>query len=125
MLHPDSRPSKDDRPGSAAGEPGGVGSERAPSPKDGLRCPRRFTRPGVHPYDEVEWELRDAVITNERNEVSFEQRGVEVPKSWSQLATNVVAQKYFRGQLGTQERERSVRELLDRVVRAAARWGRG
>src|SRR5262249_6739785 len=90
----------------------------------GLRFPRRYTRPGVHPYDQVEWELRDAVISNERSEVAFEQRNVEVPKFWSQLATNVVAQKYFRGTLGTPERESSVRQLIDRVVKAAGRWGR-
>jgi ribonucleoside-diphosphate reductase alpha chain len=85
---------------------------------------RRFTEPGVHPYDEIEWELRDAVITNERGEVAFEQRNVEVPKTWSQLATNVVAQKYFRGPVGTPEREHSVRQLIDRVARTATRWGR-
>ena len=90
----------------------------------GLRLQRRFSRPGVHPYDELEWELRDAVITNERGEITFEQRNVEVPKGWSQLATNVVAQKYFRGPLSTPEREHSVRQLIDRVVGAAVRWGR-
>ena len=91
--------------------------------RDGLRIARRHTQPGVHPYDEIEWELRDAVITNERGEVTFEQRNVEVPKSWSQLATNVVAQKYFRGQLGTPEREHSVRQLIDRVVADRRRAG--
>jgi ribonucleoside-diphosphate reductase alpha chain len=92
--------------------------------KEGLRVPRRFTKAGVHPYDELEWELRDAVISNEKGEIAFEQRNVEVPKGWSQLATNVVAQKYFRGQLGTPERESSVRQLIDRVAKTAARWGR-
>jgi len=94
------------------------------SPRDGLRFVRRYTKPGTHPYDEIEWELRDAVITNERGEVTFEQRNVEVPRFWSQLATNVVAQKYFRGPLGTPERENSVRQLIDRVATTAARWGR-
>jgi len=92
--------------------------------KEGLRITRRYTREGVHPYDEIEWELRDAVITTERGEVAFEQRNVEVPKSWTQLATNVVAQKYFRGALGTTDRESSVKLLIDRVVRTAGRWGR-
>ncbi len=123
MLHPDPRLPEEDRPAHSSPEGSGPGPERPAAPRDGLRIPRRFTRPGAHPYDEVEWELRDAVIANEKGETSFEQRGVEVPKSWSQLATNVVAQKYFRGQLGTPEREPTVRQLLDRVVRAAVRWG--
>ncbi len=71
----------------------------------GLRFERYFTTPGVDPFDAVEWELRDAVITDERGEKVFEQNGVEVPKTWSQTATNVVVSKYFRGQLGTPERE--------------------
>ncbi len=124
MLHPESRPSKDDPAAPVSGDVAPGASDRVPNPRDGLRIPRRFTRPGTHPYEEVEWELRDALITNDRGEVSFEQRGVEVPKSWSQLATNVVAQKYFRGQLGSPDREHSVKQLLDRVVRTAARWGR-
>jgi len=101
----------------------GAESDR-PAAGGGLKVARRFTRPGTHPYDEIEWELRDAVITNEHAEVTFEQRNVEVPRTWSQLATNVVAQKYFRGQLGTPERESSVRQLIDRVARTAWRWGR-
>jgi ribonucleoside-diphosphate reductase alpha chain len=124
MLHPESRPSKDDHANPVAGDVAVGAADHASNPREGLGIPRRFTRPGVHPYDEVEWEIRDAVITNERGEASFEQRGVEVPKSWSQLATNVVAQKYFRGQLGSPDREHSVKQLLDRVVRTAARWGR-
>ena len=90
----------------------------------GLRFQRRYTTPGVHPYDTVEWELRDALITNERGEKIFEQRGVEVPKSWSQTATNVVVSKYFRGQLGAPERERSVRQLIGRVADTITTWGR-
>jgi len=90
----------------------------------GLPVERRYTRADTPAYDGIEWELRDAVITNEKGEVTFEQRNVEVPKSWSQLATNVVAQKYFRGQLGTPQRESSVRQLIDRVVQAAGSWGR-
>src|SRR6266853_1417079 len=88
----------------------------------GLRIQRRFTREGVHPYDEIEWELRDSVIPGESGNV-FEQKGVEVPKSWSQTATNVVASKYFRGKLGAPERESSVKQMVDRVVDTIARAG--
>ncbi|HEX4956099.1 MAG TPA: vitamin B12-dependent ribonucleotide reductase [Thermoanaerobaculia bacterium] len=90
----------------------------------GLHFERRFSTPGVHPYDAVEWEVRDAVIGNERGEVIFEQRGVEVPKFWSQTATNVVVSKYFRGQLGTPGRETSVRQLIARVVDTITVWGK-
>ena len=82
-----------------------------------LQIKRHFTTEGVHPFDEVEWDLRDAVIQNYRTgEVAFEQRGVEIPKSWSQNATNIAAQKYFRGSLGTPQRERSVKQMIGRVV---------
>ena len=70
-----------------------------------LQFKRLFTRQGVHPFDDVEWETRDAVIPNyKEGGNAFEQRGVEFPKAWSQNATNIVAQKYFRGQLGAPER---------------------
>ncbi|MGD8377163.1 MAG: vitamin B12-dependent ribonucleotide reductase, partial [Acidobacteriota bacterium] len=85
---------------------------------------RRFTRPGQDPFDEVEWEARTATISGSDGEVVFEQRDVEVPKSWSQLATNVVASKYFRGQIDTPERERSARQLIGRVVDTITGWGR-
>ncbi|HEV3076375.1 MAG TPA: hypothetical protein VHB47_18275, partial [Thermoanaerobaculia bacterium] len=75
--------------------------EAAPAGLAGIRFARFFTTPGVDPFDAVEWEVRDAVITNEKGEKVFEQRGVEVPKAWSQTATNVVVSKYFRGQLGS------------------------
>jgi ribonucleoside-diphosphate reductase alpha chain len=88
----------------------------------GLRFTRRFTRQGVHPYDEFEWELRDSVIPGEGGNV-FEQKGVEVPKFWSQTATNVVASKYFRGKLGSSVREWSVKQMVDRVVDTIARAG--
>src|SRR5436305_14809301 len=91
-------------------------------PKKGLRIQRRFTREGVHPYDEIEWELRDSVIPGEGGNV-FEQKGVEVPKFWSQTATNVVASKYFRGKLGSPQRETSVKQIVDRVVDTIARHG--
>jgi len=90
----------------------------------GLRFPRVTTRPGVDPFDEVEWEARTAIISNEHGHVVFEQRDVEFPKFWSQMATNVVASKYFRGQMGTPQRERSVRQLIGRVVHTISGWGR-
>jgi ribonucleoside-diphosphate reductase alpha chain len=88
----------------------------------GLRINRRFTREGVHPYDEIEWERRDSAIPGESGNV-FEQKGVEVPKFWSQTATNVVASKYFRGKLGSAGRESSVKQMVDRVVDTIARAG--
>jgi ribonucleoside-diphosphate reductase alpha chain len=85
---------------------------------------RLFTSQGVNPYDEVVWEQRDARITNWANgSVAFEQLGVEFPADWSQNATNIVAQKYFRGRLGTPERESSLRHVVDRVVDTITRWG--
>ena len=89
----------------------------------GVSVPRHFTRPGADPFASVEWELRSAKITNEQGEVVFEQTDVEVPKGWSQLATNVVVSKYFRGHVGTPERERSVRQLIGRVVGRLREWG--
>src|SRR5262249_46353182 len=88
-----------------------------------LHLGRHFTTPATHPHDELAWERRTASIASEGGGTVFEQHDVEVPQAWSQLATNVVASKYFRGQLGTPERETSVRELLDRVVRELRRWG--
>jgi ribonucleoside-diphosphate reductase alpha chain len=88
----------------------------------GLTFERRWTRPGVHPYDEIAWEIRTAAIGNESGKLVFEQKDVEVPASWSQLATNVVVSKYFRGHLNTPERETSVRQLIDRVVLSISAW---
>ena len=88
----------------------------------GLTFERRWTRRGVHPYDEIPWEIRTAAIGNESGKLVFEQKDVEVPASWSQLATNVVVSKYFRGHLGTPERETSVRQLIDRVVLSITAW---
>jgi ribonucleoside-diphosphate reductase alpha chain len=96
------------------------------APKNGLKglaIERRFSSPGTHPFDEIEWEVRDAVIGNPESP-AFEQRGVEFPKSWSQNATNIVAQKYFRGQLGTEKRESSVKQMIGRVAGTIAEWGR-
>jgi ribonucleoside-diphosphate reductase alpha chain len=96
------------------------------TPKNGLKglsIERRFSTVGVHPFDQIEWEIRDAVIGNPESP-AFEQRGVEFPKSWSQNATNIVAQKYFRGQLGSAERENSVKQMIGRVAGTIAGWGR-
>ncbi|HWM54027.1 MAG TPA: vitamin B12-dependent ribonucleotide reductase [Solirubrobacterales bacterium] len=89
----------------------------------GLSVERRFSSAGIHPFDEIEWETRDAVIGDPENP-AFEQRGVEFPKSWSQNATNIVAQKYFRGQLGTEKRESSVKQMIGRVAGTISDWGR-
>jgi ribonucleoside-diphosphate reductase alpha chain len=90
----------------------------------GLEFPRYFTLPGADPFDEIEWEIRSAVIGNEKGKVVFEQRDVEIPQFWSQQATNIVVSKYFRGQIGTPERERSVKQLVGRVVDTITGWAR-
>src|ERR1700722_15248013 len=90
----------------------------------GLHLERVFTRPGVHPYDEVTWERRDVVMTNWRDgSINFEQRGVEFPDSWSVNAANIVTTKYFRGAVNTDARESSLRQLIDRVVQTYRRSG--
>ena len=94
-----------------------------PQAVGGLSVRRYFTTPGTHPFDAVEWEQRDARIGH-GDKVSFEQRDVEFPKAWSQNATNIVAQKYFRGQLGSPARERSVKQMIGRVAGTIAAWGR-
>ena len=128
------REAKTTAPGSRGAEPGitpadpvaGRSTSRtlAGSMRRGITIPRRFTHPSSHPFDGVTWELRTAALTNERGEVLFEQQGVEVPSFWSQMATNVVASKYFNGAVGTPERERSVKQLVGRVVSSITRWGR-
>ena len=90
----------------------------------GLKVERYYTEPGVDPYSTLEWETRSAVISSEKGEAVFEQHDLEVPRTWSQTATNIVASKYFRGTLGTPERERSVRQLIGRVVNTITAWGR-
>ena len=89
----------------------------------GLEFSRTFTREGVSPYEAIEWETRTASITNERGEILFIQEGVEIPKGWSQTAANIVVSKYFHGQIGTPHREKSVRQLVERVVRTMTDWG--
>jgi ribonucleoside-diphosphate reductase alpha chain len=90
----------------------------------GLEYERFFTREGIDPFDEVEWDIRSAVIGNEKGAVVFEQRDVEIPRFWSQQATNIVVSKYFRGTIGTPERERSVKQLIGRVVDTITAWAR-
>src|SRR5438045_5784201 len=88
-----------------------------------LGVKRFFTIPGRDPFDEIEWETRDAIIPG-RDGPAFEQRGVEFPKFWSQTATNIVAQKYFRGRLSSPERESSVKQMVGRVVDTIVAWGK-
>src|SRR5688572_10646819 len=90
--------------------------------RKGLSFRRYFTREGLSPYDAIEWENRTAAIMGEGGEVIFEQKNVEVPKSWSMTATNIVASKYFHGTLGTPDRETSVRQLIGRVATTITRW---
>src|SRR5699024_11164833 len=85
--------------------------------RKGLKIKRVFTTEGIHPYDTLDWERRDVGMTNSRDgTVNFEQRGVELPASWTMTATQIVASKYFRGAMGTPEREWSLKQLIDRVV---------
>jgi len=89
-----------------------------------FRIQRKYTKEGVHPFDLVAWETREAIILNAKGKVIFSQKGIEIPSSWSQSATNIVASKYFRGKLGTSDREYSVKQMIDRVVKAISGWGR-
>src|SRR5450759_179000 len=98
---------------------GNTNKKKAP----GLTFRRFFTKPGVSPYSEVEWELRNAQITDSQGGMIFEQKNVEVPKDWSITATNVVASKYLHGQIGTDERENGVRQLVTRVAETIRDWG--
>ena len=111
-----------------AQHPDAIGAQESARPLDvptsGLRFPRVFSSGVADPFDEIEWELRSAIIGNERGEVVFEQRDVEIPKFWSQQATNIVVSKYFRGQLGSPEREHSVKQLIGRVVDTITEWAR-
>jgi ribonucleoside-diphosphate reductase alpha chain len=92
--------------------------------RQGLTFQRRFTTAGVHPFDEVQWERRIAAITNEKGEIVFEQKDVEIPSSWSQMAANVVVSKYFRGPLGSPRRETSVKQVISRVCDTIGVWAR-
>ncbi|VVB74010.1 Vitamin B12-dependent ribonucleoside-diphosphate reductase [uncultured archaeon] len=92
--------------------------------KADFRIQRRYTKEGVHPFDLVAWESREATILNAKGKVIFSQKGIEIPSSWSQSATNIVASKYFRGKLGTSDREYSVKQMITRVVKTISDWGR-
>ena len=100
-----------------------VGKPAQQAKRSGLTLPRYFTVPGIHPFDKLVWEKRTARIMNSHNELIFEQAEVEVPAFWSQTATNIVAQKYFYGTVGSPERESSVKQLTERVARTIANWG--
>ena len=100
------------------------GDDTAKGQAPGIHVRRYFTKAGENPYDQLEWEIRSATIQNESGKIVFEQNNVEVPKAWSQMATNVVSSKYFRGSLGTPQRERTVRQLISRVVDTVTAWGR-
>ena len=104
--------------------PTGSASRKGSAKGKGLAVQRVFTTEGVHPFDEVTWERRDVVQTNwKTGETVFEQRGVEFPDFWSVNASTIVTTKYFRGALGSAEREQSLRQLLDRVVKTYAKAG--
>ena len=94
-----------------------------PGPKKGMRIERVFSDARVKPFDQIEWDRRTAEITDDAGKVIFKQENVEVPKSWSVLATKVVVSKYFYGEQNTGERETSVKQLIHRVTRTIADWG--
>ena len=96
---------------------------REQRPAAGLEFQRMFTDGKVSPFDKVEWDRRTALIGNEKGQTIFRQENVEVPKSWSQTSTNIVASKYFHGKPNTAERETSVRQLIGRVVDTIVNWG--
>ncbi len=115
---------KTSSPGAAAVRVGAVETAQAGSAvRTRIALNRRHTRPGVPPFEDVEWERRTAIIGNEKGQTVFEQKDVEVPTSWSQMATNVVVSKYFRGPVGTPQRETSVKQLIGRVADTIAGWG--
>src|SRR2546427_12904739 len=98
-------------------------TRRGSSPRTSLSVKRVFSSPDVSPFDQIEWERRSAEIADDSGKVIFKQENVEVPKSWSVLATKVVVSKYFYGEQNTSERETSVRQLIHRVTRTIADWG--
>src|SRR3989339_1842270 len=89
-------------------------TEKKDDKRLGLRFDRFFTEENIHPYDKIEWEHRHAKIANDKGEVIFEQKEVEMPRAWSQMATDVVVSKYFHGKIGTPERETGLKQLIDR-----------
>jgi ribonucleoside-diphosphate reductase alpha chain len=129
-LPPDDSHSISMEPPSGRRAPRRSGTERArvstkvEVESGGIHVERKFTHEGVHPFDEVTWERRTAAIGNEKGETVFEQLDCEIPTFWSQMATNVVVSKYFRGKLGTPRRETSVKQMISRVADTIAKWGR-
>ena len=114
---------RSDRPGQDRARHDSAGAGAEPPIRQPMDWPRVFSDPKVKPFDQVEWDRRTAEITDDSGRVIFKQEDVEVPKSWSQLATKVVVSKYFYGEMGTPERETSVRQLIHRVCRTIADWG--
>jgi len=110
--------------GSTTAKSGAETARTSRTQAPGIEFPRYFSTAGTDPFDQVEWELRDAVIGSEKGAVVFEQRGVEMPRAWSQQATNIVLSKYFRGHVGSPERERSVKQLIGRVVDTITLWAK-
>ena len=96
---------------------------RTETTSPGLSFARHFTTPGVSPYDQITWELRDAIIQDWKGNIIFEQKNVESPVDWSMTATNIVASKYLHGLIGTPERESGVRALITRVAESVRDWG--
>jgi ribonucleoside-diphosphate reductase alpha chain len=88
------------------------------------RMQRKYSKPGVHPFEEIEWEKRDAIIQDSKGKTVFEQRNIEIPAFWSQTATNISASKYFRGKMNTPQREWSAKQMIGRVADTIAAWGR-
>src|SRR3989440_3610908 len=113
------KPTTANSPAATPASPAATSNKKAP----GLSFRRFFTKPGVSPYDELEWDLRLAQITDAQGNVIFEQKNVEVPKDWSMTATNIVASKYLHGKIGSPERESGVRQLVGRVVETIRNWG--
>ena len=113
-------PRRSTKPSVATPKRGGLAKGKK---RKGVKVARVFSDAKTNPYDEKEWDLRTAEITDEGGNVIFKQENVEVPADWSQLATKVVVSKYFYGEQGTPERETSVRQLIHRVARTIADWG--
>lgn len=100
------------------------GNSTSEAKSDGLNLRRYFTKPGVHPFDELTWEPRSAAIKGSDGKVYFEQKDAEIPANWTQMATNVVVSKYFRGKVGTPDRETSVKQMIGRVANNITAWGK-
>jgi ribonucleoside-diphosphate reductase alpha chain len=118
-IQTSNQPAATTQTGTYTSSPARTTSGRAP----GLSFSRHFTRPGISPFDEITWELRDAIIQDYKGRTIFEQKNVEVPADWSMTATNIVASKYLHGQVGTPERESGVRALITRVAESIRDWG--